>query len=116
VEVKRAEDEPIGSDAKDKREERRPLATRKMNERRKRLLTACKMGAGRRKSKEAWGLGWGICEILLNVFSLLIPISCKNGAGRGSAGRSNAFGAVRYLFSTRSGTKGVPNRVQLEYK
>jgi hypothetical protein len=98
VEVKRAEDEPIGSDAEDKREERRPLATRKMNERRKRLLTACKMGAGRRKSKEAWGLGWGISEILLNVRSLLIPISCKNGAGRGSAGRSNAFGAVRYFF------------------
>jgi hypothetical protein len=47
----------------DEHGESRPPVMRKVNTRRRTLATE-KMSAVRRKRREAWGLGWGICEIL----------------------------------------------------
>jgi hypothetical protein len=67
-------DEPVGGGMEDEHEESRPPAMRKVNTRR-RTLAMEKMSAVRRKRREAWGLGWGIYEILLNAVSLPILIS-----------------------------------------
>jgi hypothetical protein len=56
-------DEPVGDGMEDEHEESRPPVMRKVNTRRRTLATE-KMSAVRRKRREAWGLGWGICEIL----------------------------------------------------